>query len=112
MTVLILFYMEILFSFLGGLVLTALIAFFIARSIVKSRVSQTEQSVRMQAESSFKVEQARLESDLGHANKRAEELLAKLEAAKSEAERQVQVAWADTEVGSFCGNAAEIQGRG
>ena len=84
--------MEILFSFLGGLVLTALIAFFIARSIVKSRVTQTEQSVRMQAESSFKVEQARLESDLGHANTRAEELLAKLEEAKSEAERQVQVA--------------------
>lgn len=84
--------MEILFSFLGGLVLTALIAFFIARSIVKSRVSQTEQSVLMQAESSFKVEQARLESDLGHANTRAGELLAKLEDAKSEAERQVQVA--------------------
>ena len=92
MTVFFLLLMEILFSFLGGLVLAALIAFFIARSIIKSRVSQTEQSVRMQAESSFKVEQARLESDLGYANKRAEEMLAKLEDAKSEAERQVQVA--------------------
>lgn len=84
--------MEILLSFLGGLVLTALVAFFVARSIVKSRVSQTEQTVRMQAESSFKVEQARLESDLGHANERAEELLGKLEDAKSDAQRQVQLA--------------------
>lgn len=84
--------MEILLSFLGGLVLTALVAFFVARSIVKSRVSQTEQTVRMQAESSFKVEQARLGSDLGHANERAEELLSKLEDAKSDAQRQVQLA--------------------
>lgn len=84
--------MEILFAFLGGLALTALIAFFIARSIIKSRVSLTEQTVRMQAESSFKVEQARLESELGHANDRIEELLGKLEDAKTDAQRQVQLA--------------------
>lgn len=91
--------MEILFSFLGGLVLATLIAFFIARSVVKSRVAQTEQSVRLQAEAAFKeeqvrltVEQARLESDLEHAHARLGELAASLEDARDEAERQVQAA--------------------
>ena len=51
--------MEILFSFLGGLVLASLVAYFIARSIVQSRVAQTEQSVRLRAESSFKAETER-----------------------------------------------------
>ena len=77
--------MDILLSFLGGIVLAALTAFFISRSIVKSRVAQTEKSVRLQAESSFKVEQARLESDLGHARERAEELLSQLGESKDEA---------------------------
>ncbi len=91
--------MEILFSFLGGLVLATLIAFFIARSVVKSRVAQTEQSVRLQAEAAFKeeqvrltVEQARLESDLEHAHAHLGELAASLEDARDEAERQVQAA--------------------
>lgn len=66
--------MEILLFFLGGVLLAALIAFFVARSIVKSRVSQTEQSVRLQTESVYKVEQARLESDLKHAREKTEEL--------------------------------------
>jgi DNA recombination protein RmuC len=91
--------MEILFSFLGGLVLATLIAFFIARSVVKSRVAQTEQSVRLQAEAAFKeeqvrltVDQARLESDLEHAHAHLGELAASLEDARDEAERQVQAA--------------------
>ena len=84
--------MDILLSFLGGIVLAALTAFFISRSIVKSRVAQTEKSIRLQAESSFKVEQARLESDLGHARERATELLAKLEESKDEAAAALQAA--------------------
>ena len=90
---------EILFSFLGGLALATLIALFIARSVVKSRVAQTEQSVRLQAEAAFKeeqvrltVEQARLESDLEHAHAHLGELAASLEDAKDETERQVQAA--------------------
>ncbi len=83
--------MEILFSFIGGLVFASLIAFFVARGIVKSRVSQTAQTVRMEAESSFKADKARLESDLGHANQRAGELLSELEAAKADTMRQVQL---------------------
>ena len=82
--------MEILFSFLGGLVLATVVAFFVARSIVKSRVSQTEQTVRLQAETSFKVEQARLESDLKHANERYADDLADREVAHKEAMEALQ----------------------
>jgi len=89
--------MEILFSFLGGLVLTAIIAFFIARSVVKSRTSMAEQTARAQAESSCKVVQTRLESDLVHANQRTEELIAKLEEAKVEAQGHLQTAKEEAE---------------
>ena len=75
--------MEILFSFMVGLVLAALIAFLVTRSVVKSRVAETEQSVRLQTESSLKVEQARLESDLEHARKQ-------LQVAKEEAAQMLQ----------------------
>lgn len=84
--------MEILFSFLGGLVLTALIAVFVARSVVRSRVARTEQSVRAQAESVYNVEKVRLESDLGRANDQVRELQASLEQARQETRDQVQAA--------------------
>ena len=76
--------MEILLSFLGGLVLTALIAFFIARGVVKSRVALTEKSTRAEAESVFNVEKTRLESDLRHAQEQAQ--VARDEAAKAHKE--------------------------
>ena len=52
--------MEILLSFLGGVVLVALIALFVARSIVKSRVAQAGEAAKLQAEAALKAEQARL----------------------------------------------------
>lgn len=76
--------MEILFAFLGGLVLTALIAFFVARSVVKSRVSQADEKARLEVESAYKVEIARLETELQHAKEAKDE--AKKEAAERNAE--------------------------
>ena len=73
-----------LLSFVGGLVLTALIAFIIARSIVKSRVALTEKSVRAETESVFNVEKTRLESELKHAQEQAQ--VAKEEAARAHKE--------------------------
>lgn len=84
--------MELLFAFLGGLVLTALVAFLIARSVVKSRVARTAETVRLQDESAFNVEKTRLETDLGHANDQVRELLDNLEMAKAETLKQVQLA--------------------
>ena len=81
-----------MYAFLGGLVLTALVAFFIARSVVKSRVARTAETVRLQDESVFNVEKTRLESDLGHANEQVRELLDNLEKAKAETLKQVQAA--------------------
>ena len=84
--------MEILLSFLGGVVLVALIAFFVARSIVKSRVAQAGEAAKLQAEAALKAEQARLESDLEHSASRIEELSAKLQETKDEAARQLDEA--------------------
>lgn len=84
--------MEILFSFLGGLVLASAITFPVAMRIVKSRVSQAEQAAKKQAEVEFLREQTRLELELSHANQRAEELCAKLEDCKTETLHRVQEA--------------------
>lgn len=48
--------MEILLAFIGGIVLAAAVALPVARSIVKSRVAQAEQTARTQAESELREE--------------------------------------------------------
>lgn len=77
--------MEILFSFIGGAVITAVIALIVAKSVVKSRVAQAELSEKTKAEALYKSEQARMESDLRHSKERNEELLAQIEAGRKEA---------------------------
>ena len=64
--------------------IAALVAVIVVRNIMRSRITQAEESARMQAETALKVEQARLEADLEHAQKRAEELKSQLEAAKAD----------------------------
>ncbi len=82
--------MEVLFSFLGGSVITAVIAFIVAKNIIRSRVELTGQAAQMKAESAYKSEQARLESDLRHAKERQEELLGQIEAVKKDCEKMVE----------------------
>lgn len=77
--------MEILFSFIGGAVITAVIALIVAKSVIKSRVAQAELSEMTKAEALYKSELARMESDLRHAKERNEELLAQIEAGRKEA---------------------------
>ena len=83
------FAMEILFSFLGGLTITAIVAFIALKSIIKSKVTQIEQSAQIKAESFYKSEQTRMESDLKYAKERNEELSLQLKAAKVEAQKQL-----------------------
>ena len=66
--------MEIVLSFIAGFVLAAAIAFFVARAVVRTRSSQAALSATAQAEERYKVEIARLESDLNHETARNEEL--------------------------------------
>ena len=66
--------MEIVLSFIAGFVLAAAIAFFVARAVVRTRSSQAALSATAQAEARYKVEIARLESDLNHETARNEEL--------------------------------------
>ena len=84
--------MEILLAFLGGLVLASAIAFLVARNVVKNRVAAAGQATKIQAESDFRAELVRLESDLKHANDRYNGLAANLEEVKAEAGRQLQSA--------------------
>lgn len=72
--------------------ITALVAVIVVRNVMRSRITQAEESARMQAETVLKVEQARLEADLEHAQKRAEELKIQLEAAKADTLEQVNAA--------------------
>lgn len=82
--------MELLFAFLGGLAITAIIALIIAKSIIKSRVELTEEAAQIKAESAFKSEQARLESELRHSKERQKELLGQIEAVKKDCEKMVE----------------------
>lgn len=84
--------MELLFSFLGGLILTAIVAFFVAKNIVKSRVNQAEQSAKLQAETVFAAKQTKLESDLEHEKQSSDELRTELDKTKADIQRQVQLA--------------------
>lgn len=84
--------MEILFSFLGGATFAAVIALIIARGIVRSRITQAEESAQIKAESFYKSEQARMDSDLKHARERCNELLAQIEAVKADTQKQLQAA--------------------
>jgi len=76
--------MEILFSFIGGMALAAIVAILIARSMLRTRVAGAQRSVRMELESESKAEKARLEAELTHAQGRAEEI--KADAAKRQQE--------------------------
>lgn len=84
--------MEILFSFLGGATFAAVIALIIARVIVRSRITQAVESAQIKAESFYKSEQARMDSDLRHARERCNELLAQIEAVKADTQKQLQAA--------------------
>lgn len=70
--------------------ITAVIAFIVAKNIIRSRVQLTGQAAQMKAESAYKSEQARLESDLRHAKDRQEELLGQIEAVKKDGEKMVE----------------------
>ena len=67
--------------------ITAVIAFIVAKNIIRSRVELTGQAAQMKAESAYKSEQARLESDLRHSKERQEELLGQIEAVKKDCEK-------------------------
>ena len=84
--------MEILFSFIAGLVLAAVVAIVVVKKIISARAEQTQQSAKLQAEASFQAERASLQSDLRYAQVRIAELQTAVEAAKAEGQTQVQVA--------------------
>ena len=81
--------MEVLFSFIGGLIVAAVVSVVVVRRILASRVEQAQQAAKLEAESLYMVENARLQSDLKHSQERIKELQDRtreqLTAAKEEA---------------------------
>lgn len=87
--------MEILLSFVAGLVIAALVAVFVVKKIVRTRTEQAEMSVKLQVESMYKAENASLQSDLKHSEDRVKELQSAVEAAKAEGSQLVVTAKAE-----------------
>ena len=87
--------MEILFSFIAGLVLAAIVTTLVVKKMVSSRAEQLEQSAKLQAEALFQAEKASLQSDLKHAQERIVEFQGALEAAKAEAAKVLEAAKAE-----------------
>ena len=84
--------MEVLLSFIAGLVLASIIAIAVAKKVIDSRTGQAGLSARLEAESAFKGEKARLQADLEHSKERVRELQAAVENAKAEACAELQAA--------------------
>lgn len=84
--------MEILFSFIAGLVLASVVALVVVKKIMSSRVEQALESAKLKAEALYQAEKAHLESDLKHALERVTELMASVEAAKADGLAQVLAA--------------------
>lgn len=79
----------LIFSFIGGCALAALVAFFLVKSSIRSRVAQARQQSRDEMEN-LKLEKAGLEKDLEHAGEKIQEQEKELEEARQEARRQIQ----------------------
>ena len=76
-------------SFFGGLALAALVAYFIFKNAVASRVAQAREQLRSELEQ-LKYEKAGLEKDLVHAGEKIQEQEKELEEARQEARREIQ----------------------
>ena len=82
--------MEILLSFVAGLVIAAVVAVLVVKNIVKTRAEQAEESARLKLESLYTAEKAGLMSELRHMEERVKELLAAIDSTKSEGSKQLQ----------------------
>lgn len=91
--------MEIIISFIAGLVFTAAVAFFIAKYIVDIKQRQSQDSVKMQTEAFYKVEIAKLESELSNSRVKVAELEAALEKEKTDAAKMLDNAKSDLKAG-------------
>ena len=81
--------MEILLSFISGLVIAALSAFILAKKYIASHTEQVEQSVRLQMTAVHKEESVRLQSNLKHSEERVRELEKAVETAKEDAAKTI-----------------------
>ena len=84
--------MEILLSFVAGLVIAAVVAVLVVKGILKSRVQQAEQTVALRLESEYKAESVRQMSELKHMGERIRQQQEAIDATKAEAQKQMLAA--------------------
>lgn len=89
--------MEILISFVAGLVLAAVVAIVVVKKVLASRAQQAEQTVKLQVEAAFQAEKAGLQSELKYSQERIKELQTAVDAAKSEGQAQVSAVKAEAQ---------------
>ena len=82
--------MEFVFTFLGGLLLSALVAFLISRALIRSRVRQARETVAAQIKADMGVENGRLEERLEASENRNRELQAVLEQERAAAKEDLR----------------------
>ena len=81
--------MEILLSFVAGLIIAAVVAILVVKKIVRTRTEQAEMAVKLQVEAIYKAESVSLQSDLKHSEERIVELQGAVKAAKADGVQQV-----------------------
>ena len=79
--------MEILLSFVAGLVIAAVVAVLLVKGILKSRVQHAEQTVALRLESEYKAESVRQMSELKHMGERIKQQQEAIDATKAEAQK-------------------------
>ena len=99
--------MEILFSFIAGLVLAAIVAIVVVRKMLKSRAAQAEQTVKFQVEAAYQSEKVGLQSELKFSQERIKEIQEQLAVNKQEAAVALAAAKAE---GAQAVEAAKAEG--
>ena len=87
--------MEILLSFVAGLVLAAVVAVFVVKKVLNSRAQQAEQAAKLQVEAAFQTEKAGLQAEIKYSQERVKELQEQIAEAKKDGAQAVEAAKAE-----------------
>ena len=87
--------MEILLSFVAGLVLAAVVAVFVVKKVLNSRAQQAEQAAKLQVEAAFQTEKTGLQAEIKYSQERVKELQEQIAEAKKEGAQAVEAAKAE-----------------
>ncbi|MBQ9878253.1 MAG: DNA recombination protein RmuC [Bacteroidales bacterium] len=82
--------LQLILAFAVGLLLTAVIAFIIAGSVVKKRVKSAQEAEKARGEESLQMQKTLFDADLAHAREREDALRGKIDEIKGEAAARIE----------------------